>query len=203
MFLDYKNIIYFLFPPSTKEILLNSVSVDYFINLYLPTVYMNTTVLLPYSNKYVKASIYLMKFNYNKRAYQFLSSVLHKYVDTLPAETIIIPIPLGRKRKQDRGYNQVTEVVKKAIQTNPDVHIYERVLCRTTETKKQTSLSKEERKQNIIGVFSVKKYNAQNIEGKNIILLDDVLTTGATMQEAKATLLPLNPAKITCVALSH
>ena len=71
------------------------------------------------------------------------------------------------------------------------------------DTPAQTSLTKHERLNNLTGAYECTSEAAVSIAGKDLVLLDDVITTGATLREAKAALLPHKPKSIICVALAH
>jgi ComF family protein len=98
---------------------------------------------------------------------------------------ILVPIPLHKKRLKWRGFNQAEEIVKH-IGNYFDIPVLNNVLIRQKETKNQAELDKEEREKNIANAFVIK--NPESILGKKILLVDDVYTTGSTMQEATKTL---------------
>jgi ComF family protein len=98
---------------------------------------------------------------------------------------VLVPIPLHKKRLKWRGFNQAEEIAKH-IGSHFNIPILNNVLIRQKETKNQAELDKEERKENITKVFAVK--NPELIFGKKIFLVDDVYTTGSTIQEATKTL---------------
>lgn len=92
---------------------------------------------------------------------------------------LIIPVPLNKIRQRERGYNQVTtwgNLLGKFLR----IPIYPHALIRTKNTTSQVTLPAEQRLQNVRGAFSVK---SDIVKGKNILLLDDVITTGATLTE--------------------
>ncbi len=98
---------------------------------------------------------------------------------------IIIPIPLHKSRLKWRGFNQ-SELIANELSKNIGLPAIANILIRVKKTKDQTQLSKEERISNIQNAFQIK--NPAEISGKNIILLDDVYTSGATMEAAAKTL---------------
>jgi ComF family protein len=103
----------------------------------------------------------------------------------LPANSIIVPVPLFIKRKKARGFNQAEEIGKIICEATK-IPLSIDNLIRIKNTRPQVGLSKEEREKNITDAFTIK--NAEEFKGKNIFLLDDVYTTGATMEECAKTL---------------
>jgi ComF family protein len=125
---------------------------------------------LKYKNKF-RAGIYLGK----KICERFSNEI-----DNFNPETII-PIPLHKLKKAERGYNQ-SYYIAKGIGRSCGIKVKTNILKRKRYTKTQTKLSADERSENIKDAFRVK--NKKAILGKNIILVDDVTTTGATTNEA-------------------
>jgi len=206
MYLDYKNILQLIFPPSEDEQIIASVQEEDFVRLMTTRCISETNTLLQYNNTQVRSAIHLLKFHDHAHARRLLSAVLAKYLsETIPSEYIIIPVPLSKKRERQRGYNQVTNVIKDALRTPPLYLCEQQILVRKQHTTPQTSLSREARLTNVTNAFSITNQltASKKLAGKHILLIDDVMTTGATLKAAKATLLPLNPASITCLALAH
>lgn len=105
----------------------------------------------------------------------------------------IIPIPLHPKKEKIRGYNQ-SHVIAEGISEIMNVPIAERCLVRSVFTDTQTKKSREERYQNVKDIFEVK--NDDKLEGKHVLLVDDVLTTGATLMSAGKALMQVEGIKI-------
>lgn len=93
---------------------------------------------------------------------------------------IIIPVPLNKRKERERGYNQ-SDLIAAGISSVMNIPVLSRVVRRTKYTATQTHLNAEERKKNIADAFEV--INAQMIRGKRILLVDDIITTGSTIQE--------------------
>ena len=92
---------------------------------------------------------------------------------------LIVPVPLNRIRQRERGYNQVA-VWGKLLSKFLGVPMISHAIIRTKNTLSQVKLPSEKRMQNVRGAFSVQP---EYIQGKRILLLDDVITTGATLLE--------------------
>jgi len=128
--------------------------------------------------------IHLFKFNRQKVLLDELSALLiNKWAQArpeLPPIDLIIPTPLHSKKLRQRRFNQcelLARELSKATATPAELNN----LIKIKETADQSSLNATERKQNIIDAFIVR--NPQSVEDKNILLIDDVLTTGSTASE--------------------
>ena len=104
----------------------------------------------------------------------------------------IVPIPLHPKRQRKRGYNQ-SAVLAQGIANITGIAILENAVIRAVNTKTQTRKNKEERAQNVQGIFEVAV--PSQLDGKHILILDDVITTGATCISCAETILHHSNAK--------
>lgn len=112
----------------------------------------------------------------------FRPLLIHRLRDRLPkGDKIIIPIPLHPKKKKYRGFNQA-ERLAKIIAEEFTLPLELNALKRIKKTEAQMSLSKKERRQNIKGAFRINRQT--NLKNKTILLVDDVATTGLTLNEA-------------------
>ena len=137
-----------------------------------------------------------IKFAIQKVKYKWVYDIEKVLVDLLalqiwkfdlPQNSILVPIPLHKNRKNWRGFNQA-EILAKTLAKKFGVE-YSDSLIRIIETKTQVGLTKDERKKNVRGAFAFnKKVVKKYIEGRNFILVDDVYTSGATMMEAAKVL---------------
>ena len=98
---------------------------------------------------------------------------------------IIIPVPIHKKRKAQRGYNQ-TQLIASKISKYLKIKLCDDVLIKSKNTIAQSKLNKNKRKQNIKGAFKI--LNSEKIQGKNILLFDDIYTTGSTVNECSKIL---------------
>jgi len=154
-----------------------------------------------YTHPIVGAAVIENKFYNNHSAQIILAQCVSDWVHTKQLKNVcIVPIPLGKKRLKSRGHNQVISVAKL---TNYPVH--HSLLSRTTETLPQASLDKHQRQRNIKNVFSCDTDALSKLTHSIIVLLDDVVTTGATLKEARVTLTPHLPptTKLICLAIAH
>ncbi|TSC75962.1 MAG: phosphoribosyltransferase [Parcubacteria group bacterium Gr01-1014_30] len=151
----------------------------------------------PYNNFIVKKLIAQFKYNpfVKDLASTLAGLIIHQFEQTeypppLLAKSgggqiLIIPIPLTRKRLRQRGFNQAEEIGRE-LSKQLKVPLVNNVLLKTKETMPQVELSKQERIQNVKDVFFCE--NAEAIKKKTVLLVDDVFTTGSTMEEAARVL---------------
>ncbi len=93
----------------------------------------------------------------------------------------IVPIPLSKKSYKARGYNQ-SQLVANRISMYFDVPVFDDILIKIKETKRQSELELKYRKGNIKGAFGV--YKPERLNGLHVLLVDDIFTSGSTMREA-------------------
>ncbi len=119
-------------------------------------------------------------------------------------DPILIPIPLSKKRYKERGYNQSELLCKEIIKidTNKYLRLDANILFKNKETEHQAKIKdKNKRLKNLSGTFEIK--TGINIKNRNIILIDDVTTTGATLSEAKKVLKDAGARKIIAFTIAH
>jgi len=133
----------------------------------------------------LKELIHCLKFYGKKPASKIIAEIILKRVDGQVFENIdcLVPVPLSRKAKSQRGYNQ-TELIAGIISSRKGIELG-RDMVKVRETLPQNKLDRKQRLRNLRGAFEVKG----DIRGKRALILDDVYTTGATMNEAAKTLL--------------
>ncbi|MDR1619582.1 MAG: ComF family protein [Clostridiales bacterium] len=95
---------------------------------------------------------------------------------------VIVPVPLHEQRRRERGYNQ-SALIARALGARVALPVDEGALYRVRATQSQSQLSKPLRAQNVLGAFA-----AQNVAGKTILLVDDVITTGSTLEACAGAL---------------
>ena len=141
--------------------------------------------LLPYSDE-VRSSLYQFK-NGNRRDHaQFyghqIAERFESWIRRSGAE-MIVPVPMYPARKRERGYNQA-EVLADVIGRELDLPVEKHLLFKTEDTRQQKSLSAEERRRNLRHAFQA----GRGAKGRRILLVDDIYTTGATLDAAAAAL---------------
>jgi len=132
----------------------------------------------------------LHQFKYGRATWlcQDLADLLHGCVlahYTAEEVDLVVPVPLHGQKQRDRGYNQAA-LLAAALASRLDRPQAGDVLVRTRDTPTQTKLHAEQRRKNVRGAFAVRA--PEWVRGRTVLLIDDVMTTGATLSEAAATL---------------
>jgi len=188
--------------------------------------------LYDYRHPPIKKALWFFKYKGKKRlASVFAETLYGKIMEELSElnllenfrEPILIPIPLSPKRYRERGYNQAELICRELIKIDKkanlrhsvdDAHfsysvnmqLENNILIKPKDTEHQARIkNRTERLKNIIGSFSIKnaKENISKIKGRNIILIDDITTTGATLAEAKKVLKQAGARKVIAFTVAH
>lgn len=196
----------FLFPPRVDEFALRDVSNDDFLALIAVHLVQETRpetiALLPFGDARVRAAIHEAKYRGNERAFDLLAEAVAEYLrdaDERFRTPVIVPIPLGRERRKERGFNQTEEAANRAAKLlgyAVDAALLERV----RETASQVSLPRRARQENMRGAFQATR---RADPARTYLLMDDVVTTGATLQAAADALKEAGAEHIIPLALAH
>lgn len=133
-----------------------------------------------YYNKYsdYRHLIYAIKYHSKKKLGVHLGRMLGIHMEDVSQIDYIIPVPLHPRREKKRGFNQAFQIAL-GISEILGVEILDDVIIRTGDNVSQTGKSAEERRMNVENIFELR--NPQKIQGCHILLVDDVITTGATI----------------------
>ena len=149
-----------------------------------------------YNNKYYSEHLYIFKYEgtirkkiieykFEDKAYLYktFSEIFIKnktVCNYIKKYDVLIPVPISNKRKRKRGYNQ-SELICKELSTKLDVPICMNVVIKYKDNKSQSTLNKAERIKNVEDVYIIKNIN--KIKDKKVLLVDDIYTTGSTVNE--------------------
>ena len=141
---------------------------------------------------------YILKYKFQDKSYlykTFVNFLLknEKFFEIIKSYDTIIPVPISKKRQKERGYNQ-SYLLAKEIAKKTGINIEINCLYKSKNIIEQIKLNKEDRVQNIQGVYELRNY--KKIINKKIILLDDIYTTGSTVNECCKILKVASPNKI-------
>ena len=143
--------------------------------------------------------IHLLKYEQVAPAADVLGRLLGEAIQKLGMSSdsvLVIPVPLHRSKRRERGFNQSELIARAALRGNafPRAQLVTNVLERTRHTSSQIGLTRSQRAENIRGAFRVKHLN--RVSGQQILLVDDVLTTGTTANECARVLRKAGAAKV-------
>lgn len=129
----------------------------------------------------VREAIHLFKYHgYWRLGRRMIASFPEAVKEASSGADLVLPVPLDRARLRNRGFNQAV-VLAREVSTLLGVPMYLDVLLRTRSGRPQAGLKGRERRRNVRGCFSLKR--PDKIKGCSVLVVDDVLTTGATANE--------------------
>jgi ComF family protein len=117
-----------------------------------------------------------------------------------PSGDVIMPVPLHSRRARQRGYNQ-SALLAQVLSQHTGIPVLEKVLMRVRETLPQVELDAQHRWDNVDGAFECR--DADEIGGRAVLLIDDVCTTGATINACADALRPFRPSAIWALTLGR
>ncbi len=161
------------------------------------------------NNKYFDEHLYIflyqgiirriiLKYKFQEESYlykTFVNFLLknQNFFEKVKKYDTIIPVPISRNRLKMRGYNQ-SELIAKEISNKTDMKLETRCLIKTKNTIEQSKLNREDRIKNIQGVYEL--IDKKSLYKKKILLVDDIYTTGSTVNECAKVLKKAMPQKI-------
>ena len=119
--------------------------------------------------------------------------------DLLDQADLVLPIPLSAQRLAQRGYNQSWQLARQLCASKADVH----VLLRTRDTPSQRLLPRAERMANLVDAFAVEPLRAAGLRDKRVVLVDDVMTSGASLYTAARVLRQTGASHISALVLAR
>jgi len=143
--------------------------------------------------------VHLLKYEQVRPAAAVLGRMLKQASDRLdsfgPDQPVVVPVPLHARKLRQRGFNQSALIAEEFINlVSGNMTLHPRVLLRRRETESQIGLTRHQRRENIRGAFIVSRL--QEIDGRNVLLIDDVFTTGTTVSECARVLLRAGASKV-------
>ena len=163
---------------------------------------------LNYEDGVVRGLIHSLKYRHLHPAGKILGEMLANYLRSwgfltsaqARSSVILTAIPLHPARERVRGFNQ-SVLIARGLAGKLNLELEEEALGRVKKTKPQTGLNSEERKKNVWESFAILKPGL--VKGKTIVLVDDVATTGATLEEAARVLKGAGAQRVWAVTVAH
>lgn len=174
----------------------------------------DTSALFAYKDERVSKLIWLIKYKKSKKAvsiggFAMFEYLKNRYENDRP---LIISMPITSRRRKERGYNQCELIADEMqrLDITKKFDYAKNILLRSHHTSRQTLKNREERLEGAKGIFNVDvdtlstMYSRDSdILNRNIIVIDDVITTGSTMKEAMETLRSVGFKNVRGVSLAH
>ncbi|HEY4494040.1 MAG TPA: ComF family protein [Candidatus Paceibacterota bacterium] len=176
--------------------------------------------LYDYRHPPVKKAVWILKYKGRRAVAGIFGEILYGRILEELADlrimenfrrALLIPIPLSRARTRERGYNQAELICRKIVEldqanlrhgADASLTLEKNALVKIKNTEHQARIENRSiRLKNIVGSFAVK--NPERVAGRNIILIDDVTTTGATLSEAKKVLKNAGAKKVIAFTVAH
>jgi ComF family protein len=199
----FSSILDLLFPPRTDELLVRAASGEMLAGLVEPKVAGEATALLPFHDERVRALVHEAKYHGSTKAFELLAGVLGDYLaEQKLARAVVVPVPLGARRRAERGYNQAEEVARRAAR-RAGLEMNPALLVRTRDTPSQTNLARWQRRENVTNAFLCPAGLTSEEKNRTYIVVDDVTTTGATLAAASQALRASGAARVIAIALAH
>jgi ComF family protein len=146
-----------------------------------------------------------LKFGAQLAAAPLFAALLHSALASqngLDRPELLIPVPRGPSRLAERGFNQSLEIARE-LARRLGIALQTRLLVRTRDTVPQSLLPHRERRANVRRAFTLTPAGIALVRGRHVAVVDDVMTTGETMDAIAATLKRFGAARVSCLALAR
>jgi ComF family protein len=172
-----------------------------------------TATLFDYKNPLVKKALWALKYHRKRSLGKYFGIALYReffkplaHGGKSTKDILLVPIPSGSRADALRGYNHAaiiaTAIAASAKADGLTLHLETKMLVKKHGAKRQVEAqTKAKRIKNISDAFNVR--HGERITGKTVILIDDIVTTGATLKEARHVLAAWKPKRILAVAVAH
>ena len=169
--------------------------------------------LYDYKNPLIKKAIWALKYQHKRALGKYFGIALYREFFKQLARSkkengdiYLIPIPAGKKARTLRGYNHATvianAIAEAAAKDGLKLIVRDDILIKRHETTQQVKVKeKRKREQNVEDIFVAE--NAEELRGKTVILVDDVITTGSTVLDAKRAVKVWGPKRLLVIAVAH
>lgn len=211
----------FLFPVEESVRTLENVSANELERLLPPSEPINedAVAVFAYNDERVKRLVWEIKYYRNAKIAETVGALIAEKIKEKIGQSggqifqstrifsdrqfFLVSVPLTSRRLRERGFNHTELIAKSVLKNLPEnFALAPDILKKIRHTPKQSSIENRERRfQNIVGAFEVSE--PRLVAGKNIIVIDDVITTGATVTEAKRALFEAGAKSVRAFAVAH
>lgn len=147
----------------------------------------------------LRHAIHILKYNHRPELAQPLGEMLSAYLSAYPLPVdVLIPVPLHAERERARGYNQ-SVLLAQVLGERNRLPVWHAALTRTRHTRPQVELDAADRRENVREAFAAEP----RVAGKHVLLIDDVCTTGATMDACGSALLKCGAKSVWGLAIAR
>ncbi len=173
-----------------------------------------SAALFEYRNPLVKKAIWALKYKHRRSLGKYFGVALYREFFKQLAygskktneEIILIPVPASRKAVAIRGYNHAGIIARMIVLSAKNdglkLELCDDLLYKKREIPQQVSVrERKKRQENVENIFAVRR--GEYLTGKTVVLIDDVITTGATMADAKRALKAFKPKRVLAIAVAH
>ena len=148
----------------------------------------------------VQNGLHTMKYRRNIGLGEALAIQMVEFINSLQWDIdVLIPVPLGRKRLKERGYNQVA-LVAQPLAYYSGMDYLPQALWKARETRSQVGLNVNERHENVLNAYQAE---VRSVSGKSILLMDDVSTTGSTISACTSALLAAGGREVYAITIAR
>lgn len=211
----------FLFPAGETIKRFENISADELKRRLPPSEPINedTVAVFAYSDERVKRLVWEIKYYRNSKIAETVGVLIAEKIKEKIGQSdgqvfqgtrifsdgqfLLVPVPLTSRRLRERGFNHTELIAKSVLKNLPEnFALAPDILRKIRHTPKQSSVENRERRfRNIVGAFEVSE--PRLVAGKNVIVIDDVITTGATVAEAKRALFAAGARSVSAFAVAH
>lgn len=155
-----------------------------------------------YENPLIAQSIHALKYKMVEDLAGTLATIITRQLapENFPPGSVLVPVPLHRARSVERGFNQ-SKLLAYVLASHYGLPVADHLLTRVKHTKPQMSLQRADRQRNIRQAFQC--VTPAMVKGKTVFLVDDVLTTGATIHECAKALAAGQPKSVNAIVVAH
>jgi ComF family protein len=202
-----------IFPKSADMIEIEALNIEKVFNKCVKsrkiTAVQNSHAVFSYKDPLIRKIVWQMKFKGQKQLAKICGqAILYKMLKKIKPseELILIPVPIHKKRRAERGFNQCELICDEIVGLSKNNLLYKPdIISRKIYRDKQSWSDKKGRLDKVSGVFEInkKEFIKSDVSKKTVVIIDDVITTGATVNEVRRLLKEAGANKILIFAFAH